>query len=79
MGKTCPQLAQQGLETSEPHGHSPAQRASAGLHHHKARCSHISLRYPDKEVEAPLPPPSVGKREKLCLTVVQVVSLNDLL
>lgn len=65
-------------ETPEPCGHSPANKAAAGLHLSKAKWSYISLCHPNKEVQT-LALPSTGKQAEVSLTVVQVVGLNDLL
>lgn len=77
----CPWLTWQGLGTSEPHGHSPANQAAAGLHLPKAKCSSLfpllSVRATQTRECQPLTPH--GEATEARLTVVQVVGLNDLL
>ena len=58
-----PLVAWQGLGNSEPCGHSPANKAVAGIHLFKAKWSYISLCHPNKEVQTPCPlPPRESRR-----------------
>lgn len=64
LGQTCPWLTWQGLGNSEPCGHSPANKAAAGLHLSKAKWSYISLCHPNKEVQTPRPLPPQESRQR---------------
>lgn len=64
LGQTRPWPTWQGMRPSEPRGHSPANRASAGLHVSKAKRSYVSLCHPDKKVRVPSPASIHGKARR---------------